>query len=122
MNIDNIVTNVTTAIALGVIGIIIELIAPVAMATYKQLISALPANVRKVVLGHADTMVKSIAQQFADWTPEQKKAYAVEQVSKALPAGLLKKAGIDSPDEFISHAIEQVIWEIKNLPAEQTAG
>jgi hypothetical protein len=72
----------------------------------------LPSNIRKVVWDYTNTVVKSIMQQSnKDWTDEQKKDYAVQQIQF-----LLKKANITVSDELIGHVIEQVIFEIKKQP------
>lgn len=70
----------------------------------------LPSNVRKVVWGYANTVVKSIMQKAdKDWTDEQKKAYAVHEIQL-----LLARAHITTvSDDEIGHIIEQVIFEIK---------
>ena len=106
--ISSIITNIVTTIVVGAIGVIISLVVPFTMVAYKQLVEKLPSGARAVLWDYANTVVKSVEQQFADWTPEQKKAFAVEEIQK-----LLKKAGISLPGELIDHVIEQVVFELR---------
>jgi hypothetical protein len=70
----------------------------------------LPSNVRKVVWGYTNTVVKAIMQKAnKDWTDEQKKAYAVQKIQLFLHNARITTVS----DEEIGHIIEQVIFEIK---------
>jgi Na+/pantothenate symporter len=79
----------------------------------KKAAEKLPSNVRKVLWDYTNTVVKSIMQKAdEDWTDEQKKEYAVDEI-RFLLERVSKKVSSMIPDELIGHVIEQVIFEIK---------